>query len=291
MFEKFTARYGVTLPLLLTLVAGCGGGGDAGGSPGDTETSSEEMSASPVDESTAGHVSGTITFTGMVPEMEAIDMSDEPVCADKHDSTPMMELVIVGDEGGLANVFVYVKEGLDGLVFPTPAPVVLDQDGCVYRPHILGIQVGQDMILRNSDGLLHNIKASPTENRPFNTSQPVKMETTRSFTTAEVMVPVRCDVHGWMTAYVGVLDHPYHSVTSGDGAFSLQTLPPGDYVIEAWHERYGTLTQDVTVTTGETTEITFEFDENMAGNFVPLADPVILAHDGGHAPVRIGDRP
>lgn len=289
MFATSIVQRGIALPILLALATGCGGSEDAGSS-GDTGGTSDEPTASPVDASTAGHISGMVTFSGMAPEMDAIDMSDEPVCAAKHASTPMMRSVVVGEGGGLANVFVYVKEGLDGLEFPTPAGAVLDQNGCVYSPHVMGIQVGQDLIIRNSDGLLHNIKASPTENRPFNTSQPVNMETTRSFSTAEVMVPVQCDVHGWMTAYIAVLDHPYHSVSSDAGAFSLETLPPGEYVIEAWHESYGTLTQTVTVTTGETTEITFEFDETMAGNFVPLADPLIVRHDRQNAAVRVGDR-
>jgi len=134
---------------------------------------------------------------------------------------------------------------------------------------------GQDITIRNSDGLLHNINASPDINRGFNSSQPVNMETTRSFGAAEVMVPLRCDVHGWMNAYVGVLDHPYHSVSNSSGAFSLSTLPPGDYVIEAWHERYGTQTQNVTVTTGETAEVTFTFSPSMARNaVVPLGAPI-----------------
>jgi len=290
MFEKFTIKSGAALAIAVLVTAGCGGGGDAGDSTGDAATASSGAAASPVDASTAGHISGTINFSGMPPEGEAIDMSEEPVCAAKHASTPMLQSVVVGDGGGLANVFVYVKEGLDGLEFPTPTGAVLDQNGCVYSPHVMGIQVGQDLIIRNSDGLLHNIKASPTENRPFNTSQPVNMETTRTFATAEVMVPVQCDVHGWMTAYVAVLDHPYHSVSSDGGAFSLETLPPGNYVIEAWHESFGTVTQTVTVTTGETTEITFEFDETMAGNFVPLADPLIVRHDQRITAVGAEDR-
>ena len=158
---------------------------------------------------------------------------------------------------------------------PTPGAVLLDQNGCVYLPHVVGVMAGQDITIKNSDGLLHNINASPTEQRGFNTSQPVAMETTRSFGTVEVMVPLRCDVHGWMNAYVGVVDHPYHSVSNGSGAFDLSTLPPGDYVIEAWHERYGTQTQNVTVTTGETAEVTFTFRASMAQNaVVPLGTPI-----------------
>ena len=97
------------------------------------------------------------------------------------------------------------------------------------------------------------------------------------------MIPLRCDVHGWMNAYVGVLEHPYHSVSATSGSYSLDTLPPGDYVIEAWHEAYGVLTQNVTVTTGQTAEVSFEFDESMAGNPVPLAEPWTIAHAGDHA--------
>jgi hypothetical protein len=237
-----------------------------------------------VDPATAGHISGMVTFTGMPPSAGMIDMAEEPTCAEKHgDGGAMTETVVVGPDGGLANVFLYVKEGLSGQTFPTPEAAVLDQDGCVYHPHVLGLQIGQDMIIRNSDGLLHNINASPSENRPFNVSQPVNMDTERSFRSAEVMIPLRCDVHGWMSAYVGVLEHPYHSVSGADGAFSLETLPPGDYVIEAWHEAYGTLTQNVTVATGETAQISFEFTEDMAGNHVPLAEPWTLRHNGAHA--------
>lgn len=215
---------------------------------------------SPVDAATAGNIAGSIVFEGTAPTMAVIDMSEEDVCAAKHSSPAMVQEVVVNDNGTLANVFVYVKEGLENLEFPTPSTaVVLDQNGCVYGPHILGVMAGQDITFRNSDGLLHNISASPTVNRGFNIGQPVSMDTQRSFSSAEVMVPLQCSAHSWMNAYVGVLDHPYHSVSSASGAFSLSTLPPGDYVIEAWHETYGTQTQNVTVATGETAEVTFTF--------------------------------
>ena len=194
--------------------------------------------------------------------------------------------VVVGDGGGLANVFVYVKEGLESLDFPTStAAVVLDQDGCTYRPHVIGVQAGQEFTIRNSDGLLHNINASPTENRGFNVSQPVTMEANRSFPTAEIMVPVRCDVHGWMSSYIGVVDHPYFAVTGPDGAVSLEGLPPGDYVVEAWHELYGTLTQNMTIVTGETAELSFEFNADMSAAHVPLGEPIDLMHPESHRTV------
>jgi len=258
MTERVLKARGVAFLTVLLVAAGCGsddGGGSAAGSGGG-----DSPVESPVDPATVGHASGMVTFSGPAPAMASVDLSGESVCAAKH-ATPLTdESVVVGDGGGLANVFVYVKEGLESLEFPTPGgSVVLDQDGCQYSPHVIGLQVGQNLTLRNSDGILHNIKASPTENRPFNLSQPVVMDTNRSFATAEIMVPIRCDVHGWMNAYIGVLDHPYHSVSNSSGAFNLSTLPPGDYVIEAWHERYGTQTQNVTVTTGETAEVTFTF--------------------------------
>ena len=271
---------GAIMPALLAMViAGCGGDGGSGG--GGTSGGGGAAVENPVDAATAGNITGSIAFEGTAPSMDAIDMSDERVCADKHSSTPTIDEVVVNANGTLANVFVYVKEGLESLQFPTPnQAVLLDQDGCVYSPHVLGVMAGQDITIRNSDGLLHNINASPNEQRGFNTSQPTNMESTRSFGTVEIMVPLRCDVHGWMNAYIGVLDHPYYSVTSSDGGFDLSTLPPGDYVIEAWHERYGTQTQNVTVTTGETAEVTFTFSASMAGAVVPLG-PAVDPHGHG----------
>jgi plastocyanin len=275
MSDRFELRGFVAPTLMLLVMAGCGGG-DGGGSSSSGGGGGAAME-NPVDAATAGNITGSIMFEGDAPSMDAIDMSAESVCAAKHSSTPMVQEVVVNGNGTLANVFVYVKEGLENLEFPTPGAVLLDQDGCVYLPHVLGVMVGQDITIKNSDGLLHNINASPSINRGFNSSQPVSMETTRSFRSAEVMVPVRCDVHRWMNAYIGVLDHPFHSVSNSSGAFSLSTLPPGDYVIEAWHERYGTQTQNVTVTTGQTAEVTFTFSASMAQNaVVPLGTPVEL---------------
>ena len=257
MSERFELHGVVASTLMLLVMAGCGGGDGGGGGGGDGGGGATVEN--PVDAATAGNIAGSIVFEGDAPTMDAIDMSSEETCAAKHSSTPMVQEVVVNGNGTLANVFVYVKEGLEGLQFPTPAAALLDQDGCVYLPHVLGVMAGQDITIRNSDGLLHNINASPTVNRGFNSSQPVSMETTRAFSASEVMVPLRCDAHGWMNAYVGVLDHPFHSVSNGSGAFSLSTLPPGEYVIEAWHERYGTQTQTVTVTTGQTADVTFTF--------------------------------
>lgn len=248
-------------------LAGCGGGeqqqaGESAETGGGMEGGAMETT---VDAATAATISGSVDFAGTAPEAMLIDMSEEPDCAAKHEGGQYSEAVVVNDNGTLANVFVYVKSGLGDMSFPTPdEPVVIDQAGCWYVPRVLGIQVGQDLLIKNSDGLLHNINAKPAQNRPFNISQPVVMETTRSFRAPEVMVPLECDVHGWMQAYVGVLEHPYYAVTGPAGSFSLAPLPPGTYTIEAWHETYGTQTQEVTVGESEQAEITFTFGEPSA---------------------------
>ena len=203
-------------------------------------------------------------------------MSEEKVCADKHTGGAHAEDVVVNG-GKLQNVFVYVKEGLSGAHAAPATKVLVDQDGCVYKPHVVGVMTGQTLSFKNSDGVLHNIKAAASVNRPFNISQPTNMESERSFASAEVMVPVQCDVHGWMHAYVGVLDHPYFAVSGADGMASIGNLPPGTYTVEAWHEKYGTQTQSVTVGPNETKPITFNFSAATATR-VPLGQPIILPH-------------
>ncbi len=206
-------------------------------------------------------VSGKVKFTGARPVMAKIDMSDEPVCKGKYQTPPTKEDVVVNANGMLANVFVYVKAGLPATYKApaSPAPVVLDQDGCRYQPHVFGLLVGQTMSIKNSDGIAHNIKAKSVKNRPFNISQPTVMTTPRTFSAAEVMVALECNVHGWMKAYAAVLPHTFSAVSGADGSFKIAGLPPGTYTIEAWHERYGTQTATVTVTGAETKTADFTF--------------------------------
>jgi plastocyanin len=160
----------------------------------------------------------------------------------------------VSEGGGLGNVFVYVQSGLNGS-FPAPSTaVVFDQKGCRYIPHVFGVQVGQPIEIVNSDPTLHNIHATPKTNDEFNTAQPIQgMKTTHTFKAkeADVVVPFKCDVHGWMNAYAGVLDHPYFAVSKPDGSFSIANLPPGSYTLGAWHEKLGTQTLQVTVAAKE----------------------------------------
>ncbi len=195
-------------------------------------------------------ITGQVKFTGTKPANPKIDMSEEPKCAEKHKTAPTGEAV-VGQPSALGNVFVYVKSGLpaDYKATTPPTPVVIDQDGCQYKPHVFGLQVGQTLEIRNSDPVLHNIKAKASKNRPFNISQPTAgMKTPRTFPAAEVMVALECNVHGWMTAFVGVLPHPFVAVTGNDGTFQIRGLPAGTYTLEAWHEKYGVQTATVTVT-------------------------------------------
>lgn len=266
------------LALVAVLAVGCGG--DAGGgADGGSDGADTEAAAPAVDPAVAATISGTVTFTGTAPDPTPIDMSEEPVCADKHTEQPVNQPVKVTD-GNLANVFVFVSEGLGDRSFPTGSAVVLDQDGCEYHPHVLGIQTGQDLTIRNSDAVLHNINTQSTANRPFNISQPqAGMETNRSFNTAEIMIPVKCDVHGWMNAFIGVTGHPYHAVTATDGTFTIEGLPPGDYVIEAWHETLGAQTMNVSVGEAETGTADFGYDANTAYEPVPMGEPLIVGHE------------
>ena len=241
---------------LSMLVAACGGGNASA----PATTAAPGPPPTPVDPATAATVRGKISFAGTAPARQPIRMTSDPNCA-QPGAPATAETVIVGGGGELQNVFVYVKDGLGNLVFPVPTtPVVLDQKGCRYTPHVFGVQLGQPVEVVNSDATLHNVHAVPKANREFNTGQPIQgMKTTHTFTAKEVMVPFKCDVHNWMNAWVGVLDHPFHGVTGASGGFSLQGLPPGTYTVEAWHEKLGTQTQSVTIGPSESKAITFSF--------------------------------
>jgi plastocyanin len=243
----------------------CSGGGDNQQAQAAPPASPPAAATDAAGDAQAGGatISGKIKFTGARPANAAIDMSEEAACKAKYTAgaAPRAETV-VGSAGALGNVFVYVRSGLPASAkYQAPsAPVVLDQDGCRYKPHVFGVMVGQPVEIRNSDPVLHNIKAKATKNRPFNISQPTAgMKTTRTFSAPEVMVALECNVHGWMNAYAGVRPDPFFAVSEADGSFSIKGLPPGTYTIEAWHERYGTQTATVTVagTETKTADITF----------------------------------
>lgn len=244
----------IALAALVTSAA-CGGGG---------EPAAPAPAPPAVDPAVAASVQGTVRLEGTPPAPVALRLDGDPKCVEILAGAPQMSQThVVGPDGGLANVFVYVREG-DALrrhTFPIPSePVVLDQDRCWYLPRVVGLRVGQALEVRNSDPLLHNVRASAEINQGFNIGQPVQgMRNIHTFTTREVMVPFRCDVHAWMNAWVGVLDHPFFAVTAVDGRFTLDDLPPGTYTIEAWHEALGTSTEVVTLEAGARQDLTFTF--------------------------------
>ena len=215
-----------------------------------------------VDPATAGTVTATVTFEGTPPAPKMMHLDGDPKCVTEIGASERAaESLVVGQNQALQNVFVYVKDGLGAYGFPVPTePVVLDQDQCRYSPRVFGIRVGQPLSIRNSDPLLHNVRANGIINQGFNASTPIEgMSFERTFATREVMVPFKCDVHAWMQAYAGVLDHPYFGTTSPEGKVVLNNVPAGTYTIEAWHETLGTRTQQVTVGAKEAKDVAFTF--------------------------------
>lgn len=227
--------------------------------------SSKTEKAAPVyfklDPATAGVIKGSIAFHGKRPPRKLIDISSEPACVEARHNRPVDESVVVNPNGTLANVFVYIKSGLEGKTFETPAtPVTIDQKGCWFHPRVMGIQVGQVLHVINSDPVTHNIHPQAKINREWNHSQGAgDPPLTRRFVKPEVMVPVKCNIHSWMHAFIGVLPHPYFAVTNEKGTFELPNVPPGQYVLAVWHEKYGTQEQNITVAPSGTVEANFTF--------------------------------
>src|SRR3989338_738079 len=255
-----------TLFVSVLVLIGCGG------KPQDASAKTDQPSAEPAIQlaqtpaqaqpATGGSatVTAMVKFEGAAPARTKIKMDADPVCQQQHATAMQSEEVVVNGNGTLKNVFVYVKEGAAG-PFPTPAtPATLEQAGCWYRPHVFGLQANQPFDIINSDATLHNVNAKPTANTPFNIAQPVKgMKTTKKFAKPEVMVKFKCNVHPWMSAYAGVLDHPFFAVSDDQGMATIAGLPAGTYTLEAWHETYGTQTQSVSVADGETKTAEFTF--------------------------------
>ena len=214
-----------------------------------------------VDSKTAGVISGKIIFSGKKTSHKIVNMDADPQCAKLHPSAVSDESIAVNATGMLANVFVYIKNGLEDKNFEPPAnPVVIDQNGCWFNPRVLGIQVGQTLQVKNSDPVTHNIHPLPTVNREWNQSQAPESEPfTRKFTQPEVMIKVKCNIHAWMHAWVGAVAHPYFAVTGADGTFQLKNVPPGNYTIEIWHEELGKQEQQITLSPASASEVTFNF--------------------------------
>jgi hypothetical protein len=255
---KRTLRLTVAVATIL-LLAACGGG--------TTETKTEApaaappASAPPVDAASAATITGKVAFSGTKPVAKPISMDATPACAREHPTVPRSEEVVVNDNGTLRNAFVWVKSGLPDRQWPTNTEAAkLDQHTCIYKPHVLGVMTNQPIEIFNSDKTNHNIHPLPTVNREWNESQaPGSEKKTKSFPREEVMVAVKCNIHPWMRSYIGVVNHPFFSVTAEDGTFTLKGLPPGDYTIEAWHEKFGKQEQKITVGAKESKTADFDF--------------------------------
>ena len=253
------SRIHLTALLLAALLAGC-----SASPAGKKEAAKKEAAQAyfKLDPATAGSVSGTVIFHGKIPPHKKVDMSEDPQCSALHKTPVYDDSIAASRDGSLANVFVYVKQGLEGKKFETPKePVTIDQKGCWFIPRVMGIQTGQTFQVINSDPVTHNIHPRPHFNREWNQSQgPGEPALERRFMFPEVMVRIKCNIHAWMHAWVGVVDNPYFAVTGADGKFDIQNLPPGNYTLEAWQEDLGTQQQQVTVAPqGKgTTQFTFE---------------------------------
>jgi plastocyanin len=208
------------------------------------EQAAPAAAATPIDPATAATVNGTVKFDGTAPKPSKIDMSQDPACKGTNEAE---NIVVSG--GDLANVFVYVKDGLGNRTFDVPKdPVVLDQSGCKYHPHVLGVMTGQTVQIKNDDPTTHNIHPTPKDNREWNESQPPSSPAIeKNFAREEVMLPVKCNQHPWMKMYVSVVKNPFYAVTDKSGKYEIKGLPPGDYTIAFVHEKLGEQDQKVTV--------------------------------------------
>ena len=239
----------------LLVLSGCGG------SKTPENAKIAESASHAIEDPNAGSISGTVQFTGEKPVMKTIDMSATMACERTHSTPRKSEEVVVNQNGTLKNVFIWVKSGVPEKAWPAPATTVkLDQAGCMYKPHMLGVMVNQPIQFTNSDPTNHNIHPLPRVNLEWNESQPPNAgEKVKRFTRPEIMIPVKCNIHPWMRAWIGVVNHPFFAVTGDDGSYKIPGLPPGTYTLEAWHEKYGTKDVEVTVAPKADKAVPFEY--------------------------------
>ncbi len=226
----------------IALLYGCGAPASK-----NIEKAAEPVAYFTPDPAASGTIRGTVRYRGGVPKPKAISMNAEEDCERLHAKPVYDQPVAVDSKGGLGNAFVYLKSGLEGKAFaPAQTAVAIDQKGCQFVPRVVALRAGQTLTVRNSDPVSHNIHPRPVNNREWNQQQqPGAEDLQRRFAFAEVMIPVKCNVHAWMKSYIGVVQHPYFAVTPADGTFSLEDVPPGSYTIAVWHETLGELTESV----------------------------------------------
>jgi plastocyanin len=238
-----------------------------GGAPAPESEAPAAATAAPagevttVDPAKAATVSGKIVLEGEAPKPARLNLGADEDCKEMHEGPIFSEQVVVGEGGGLQNVFVYIKSGLEGKSFaPSSEVVKIDQVGCIYKPHVVGVQIGQTLRVTNSDPTLHNVHPLPRVNAEFNKSQAAGAGPLDStFDKVELMIPVKCNIHPWMRAYINVVDNPFFAVTGADGSFTIRGLPAGEYTIEAAHEKFGTTDAKVIVGEGESATVDLKF--------------------------------
>ena len=201
-----------------------------------------------------------VKFTGQLPQPAHVSMNADPSCAKLHPGPAVSQDYMAGADNGLGNVIVFISDGLGNRSFDVPAEAVtFEQKGCEYAPHVVALRANQKLKMVNSDNTTHNIHPLPANNREWNKAEPAGTTMEESFPREEIAIPIKCNVHPWMKSYVAVFKHPYFAVTGKDGSFQLPNLPPGDYTVEAWHEKLGTMTQKITITAGQTKSLDFTF--------------------------------
>ncbi len=221
---------------------------------------SAPFSTTPAPAATISILRGIVRFEGTLPISKPIRMTADPVCAKQHPAPVPEQDVVVDTKGDLENAIVFVAEGLGDRTFDPPSqPAVLVQKGCTYSPHVLAVRANQPLDVVNDDATSHNIHPLPANNREWNKAEPPGSKIEETFARQEIAIPVKCNIHPWMSGYIAVFKHPYFAVTGKDGSFELRNLPPGTYTVKAWHEKLGTSTQTVTIEASGTKEISFVF--------------------------------
>jgi len=205
-------------------------------------------------------IKGRVTLVGTPPKAKPFSMAADPSCAKQHVGSVHTMEIVTDSRGGLQNALVFLADGLGDRTFDLPRePAVFSQRGCMYQPRVLAVQTNQPFEVVNDDLTTHNIHPTPANNREWNKAEPPGAKVEEAFAREEVAIPVKCNIHPWMRGYIAVLNTPHFAVTKQDGSFDLPNLPPGTYTIKAWHEKFGTATQTITVDANQTKEVNFVF--------------------------------